>query len=113
MASATLDLISTLSGILGDGSPHWRWTTTSPKGECDTIDFASGNNTITIPTGTTLVVIEPPSDNTQALLLKGATGDTGIDCDPNSPIVVSPSTAETTIVVNAAGIVTGVKVWIF
>lgn len=74
-------------------------------------DLSTGNNAITVPTGSKGVVIKPPTGNTQALVLKGINGDTGIaiaKVDPTSLGLDSVSS----FVINAAGSVTGVVfVW--
>lgn len=52
------------------------------------IVLASGDNTIGIPPWTVGVIIVPPTNNTEALILKGDTGDTGVDISPNQPSVI-------------------------
>lgn len=83
-------------------------------GDIDVIALAAGNNTITLPTGgvtPTGATLVPPAGNTQALILKGVAGDTGIaiaKTDPCSLSFENPPPAS--FVVNAAGIVNGFRV---
>jgi len=74
-------------------------------------DLASGDNdlTTTIPSGTTLIVVIPPTSNTQALKLKGAAGDTGVRISPTKPHVHAWGAAGS-FIVNAAGTVTGAEI---
>lgn len=51
---------------------------TNVVGSTLAIALSSGFNTITIPTGTTTVVVQLPTGNATAVTLKGVTGDTGI-----------------------------------
>lgn len=52
---------------------------------------AAGFTALTVPTGARVCVIIPPTGNTQALTLKGVTGDTGIVLDPNGASIISVS----------------------
>jgi len=75
-------------------------------------DLSSGNNTITVPSGSKGVTMKPPSSNTQALILKGVAGDTGVGIHKTDPTSIGLETTTTTFVINAAGSVTGVVlVW--
>lgn len=85
-------------------------STTAP-GVIEKKDWSSGNNTVTVPSGSKGVTIKPPTGNTQALILKGVNGDTGVAIHKTDPTSLGLETGAT-IVVNAAGTVTGVVlVW--
>lgn len=74
----------------------------------------SGNNTITVPTGGTMVsavTIVPPVGNTVILTLKGVNGDTGIPLHLTGPSSLAlPSTA-TSFVINASDVLTGLRLY--
>lgn len=84
--------------------------TTAP-GQVEKKDLSSGNNTITVPSGAKGLTLKPPSGNTQALILKGVNGDTGVAIHKTDPTSLGLETGAT-VVINAAGSVTGVVlVW--
>ncbi len=68
------------------------------------VNLSSGDNTITLPTGTLLVILQPPAANAQTLGL-GASAALPIDPTAWSAFKLRASTAS--IVVNAGGAVTG------
>ncbi len=77
--------------------------------------LALGDNTITLPGGGSTpqgATIIPPSGNTQALILKGVGGDTGIRINKTDPTVITFDAAAlpANIVINAAGVVTGMRI---
>lgn len=80
-------------------------TNSSGSGEVDSVVLASGNNTITPPTGAVAVTIIKPTGNAVALILKGVNGDTGIALSLLGPDSIS-LLAVTTFVINAASSVT-------
>src|SRR5215475_585895 len=65
------------------------------------ITLANGDNTLSIPTGTTMIVLKPPATNSNALKNKGAGGDTGWTLQPNQPNVFTYFGGN--IVINSAG----------
>lgn len=74
--------------------------------------LASGANTITVPTGgttPTAVTILPPAGNTQTIILKGVTGDTGVGLHLTDPFTVSLAAATATFVLTAGGTITGAR----
>ena len=73
------------------------------------IDLSSGNNTITVPSGTTGVTIIPPSANVIALILKGVNGDTGIAIALASPTSIGLLSVSS-FVLNAASALTGLRI---
>lgn len=80
----------------------------SGSGQISLINLSSGANTITVPTGCTAVTIIPPSTNTQSMLLKKVTGDTGINLALTAPCSLSLDTV-TSFVITAGGSITGVR----
>lgn len=74
-------------------------------------DFTTGFNAISIPTGgstiPTAVTFIPPATNTQTLILKGVTGDTGIPLSKTDPSSIALATTATTFGVTAGGAVLG------
>ncbi len=76
--------------------------------------LASGNNTITVPTAGTVptaVTIVPPTDNTNAITLKGVNGDTGIRIHDTDPTSLALDDSVTSFVLNAADTVTGLRLY--
>lgn len=77
-------------------------------------DLASGDNTITIPSSTGITVkaatIIPPSDNTEAITLKGAGADTGIAISKTDPTSIAFETAPTNFVLNAGAAIAGLRI---
>ena len=70
--------------------------------------LASGPNTITVPTNAAGCVITLPSTNTQAVTLKGVTGDTGIVIDKTSShLLTFESTPPASFCLTSAGAQTG------
>ena len=78
------------------------------SGQISLIDLSSGTNTITVPTDAVAVTIIPPANNTQTMLLKKVTGDTGWNLALTAPNSISMD-AVTTFVITAGGAITGVR----
>ncbi len=76
------------------------------------VNLASGANTLTAPTAAapTRLTIIPPVGNTQALTLKGVTGDTGVLIHKTDPTSVAVDPTIVSVCLTAAGIVNGVRV---
>ena len=77
-------------------------------GDVQTLTLASGNNTITPPTGSTLCIITPPTANTTTMFLKGVGGDTGVTIARESPTILGLFSA-VTFVINAVSEIVGVE----
>ena len=76
--------------------------------------LASGANTITLPTGGSTVTagtIYPPAGNTQTLILKGVTGDTGVGLHLTDPTTIAFASTVTTFCLTAGGTVTGLRIY--
>ena len=70
------------------------------------VALTTGNNTITVPTGATWMLIAPPSGNTVQITLKGASGDTGFGLDLTRATLLPLGAGTTSVILNAAGGVT-------
>jgi hypothetical protein len=80
------------------------------------VNLASGLNTITLPTGTVSgCLVSPPTSNTQTLTLKGVTGDTGVKMPQASPFLILFDTANNpaTFAITAGGATTGFTNFLF
>lgn len=73
-----------------------------------------GANTITIPSSSGISVkgatIVPPSGNTQSLILKGVSGDTGITISNTDPTSIAFETAPASFVLTAGGTIAGLRI---
>ena len=67
--------------------------------------LTAGYNSVPVPSWAVGVQIVPPNTNTEALILKGATGDTGVPISANTPTgpIVFPGSPPATIGITAAG----------
>lgn len=65
--------------------------------------LASGANTITPPTGVTVVsaILIPPSGNSTSITLKGVTGDTGIRIHNTDPTMIALHSSSSSFVLTA------------
>ena len=76
--------------------------------------LALGDNTITVPASTGITVkaatIIPPSGNLLALILKGIGADTGIPISKADPTSIAFETAPTNFVLNAGGVINGLRI---
>jgi hypothetical protein len=78
--------------------------------------LALGANTITAPVVSGIVVtaltIIPPPGNTHLITLKGVTGDTGVPLHLTDPTSLSLDTTFTSLCLNAAAAIIGVRlIW--
>ena len=83
-------------------------TNSSGSGQNQLINLSTGANTITVPADCVGVTIIPPANNTQTMLLKKVTGDTGINLALTAPCSLSLDTVST-FVITAGGSITGVR----
>ena len=75
--------------------------------------LSAGDNTITVPTGGSTVkgaTIIPPAGNVQTITLKGAAPDTGIALSKLDPTSIAFESAPASFILNAGGIVTGLRI---
>lgn len=98
--AGTLSLTGTLTGeSTGTHQVALEWEITTGK-ETTVVGLSSGDNTLSVPTGTTLIVITPPTSNSLALKVKGAGGDTGVAISKTKPTVLTWDSG--TVIINAA-----------
>lgn len=75
--------------------------------------LAPGDNTITVPTGGSTVkgaTIIPPAGNTNAIILKGVGGDTGVTLSKVDPTSIGFETAPANFVLNAGSTIAGMRI---
>ena len=111
MPTASIELRGTISGLpIGSMAIQpSAITMTAAIGERDLQNLAMGDNTITIPTGTEMVIITPPSGNATAIILKGAGGDTGRRLHNTRWNPISFDSSVTSFILNAAAGVNNVE----
>lgn len=76
--------------------------------------LSSGANTVLLPTGGSTVVsatILPPAGNTQTLILKGVTGDTGVGLHLTDPTTVAFAATVSSFCLTAGGTITGLRIY--
>lgn len=103
-----MSMIVNISGTSADVAPGTQQvniniTIATPVGQVLKQALASGLNTITIPTGTSLIMVQLPVGNAVAVTLKGVTGDTGIPILETGVIAFQPKSTDTTFVLTAGG----------
>lgn len=86
-------------------------TSAAAVGEMNLVTLASGANTIALETDVTVVLVIPPSDNTETITLKGVAGDTGIALNVNKPFMFCPDSGAADFVLTAGAEITGVEIW--
>lgn len=79
------------------------FTNTSSPLKHDLVSLTTGANTLTPPTGATIVCIVPPVTSTNAKTIKGITGDTGFTMGPAVPFWSGLPAAPVAFVVTSAG----------
>lgn len=112
--TGTATLSCEASGLAsGTKTVRATWSITDGSPLLTLVNLASGDNTIAVPaspsTVPTLIVIVPPTTNAQALKLKGAGGDTGVQINTTKPTALSWQTGAS-FILNAAGIVNNVEI---
>lgn len=85
-------------------------------GEVDIVSLVSGANTITPPSVSGVVItaltIIPPAANTALITFKGVSGDTGVPLHKTDPTTVALDSTFTSLVLDAASSVVGVRlIW--
>ncbi len=76
--------------------------TTGPAGGPVDVALSSGDNTITVPSGSKGMLLVPPATSSVVKKLKGDAGDTGFTIAPALPSVLALPTGTTSILINAA-----------
>lgn len=81
-------------------------------GDIDIVTLASGNNTITVPSGATGVTIKPPDDNEETITFKGVNGDTGVALHLTDATSIGLKSSVTSFVLNASATIEDVRlIW--
>jgi len=78
----------------------------------DLLTLAAGDNTLTAPVTPTAVTIIPPAGNTHAILLKGDAADVGVGLHLTDPTTIALAGTQTSIILNAAAQIVGLRtIW--
>lgn len=109
MATATIKVDGEITGLVTGRKPL-SYTLTTSKGTLDVVTLASGANTVTYQSGSQLVVVAPPSANTIAMTLKGASGDTGVALHPTNPSQIAVHTSTSAFLISAGGTISNVEI---
>jgi hypothetical protein len=88
-----------------------QWTITNAIGAISRVTLANGDNTITVPAGTTLIIMIPPVTSNFSKVQKGAGGDTGTGIQRTFPEVFPYASGN--FIVNSAGLETLPTTFIF
>src|SRR5262245_6382769 len=110
MASGRAIFQAHVDGVLPESLPiDLQWTLTGTVVVVQyPVTLAAGDNTLSFPAGTTLIVLVPPTTNTAVLKSKGVGGDTGWVLQSTQPTVFT-FTAGGSAIINASAQVTGCK----
>lgn len=74
----------------------------APAGGPISVTLTTGDNTLTVPTGTVAMMVVPPNTSTVSKKLKGVGGDTGFALAPAAISVLSLPAGTSTVLINAA-----------
>ena len=108
--TGTLGLTGRISGEPeGTSDVSLTWTITAGVSDAFVFTTETGNQTVTVPTGTTMVIVVPPTTNAQAITAKGVGADTGFQVSKTKPTVIAWETGSS-FVLNLAAAVSGLKV---
>jgi len=108
MGSLQLQSVGPLTIPTGTITINEIWSIAAPLGEVTIVSCTGNTNTtITVPTGATFVLIEPPSANGEALTFKGVSGDTGVPIDKTAttPFLVTQCSSFVIAVTGASAVV--------
>ena len=108
--TASRSILTSMSGDLTFSRTDSAADNATGPGVIEKKDLASGNNTITVPSGALGCTIKPPTGNAQTLTLKGVNGDTGIALAKVSPTSLGLDTGVTSFVISAGNTVSGVVI---
>ncbi len=90
-------------------------TNAASPGSIKLVTLASGDNTITLPTGGSTVtgcLVIPPSGNTNALSFKKTGADSGSPLHLTNPLFLTFAAGYVSFVLNSTGTTTGVRlIW--
>jgi hypothetical protein len=103
MASGSLSISGVIQG-LPSGTKTFAASIAAPAAVGVTLDLtlSAGDNTVAIPTGATAVLIVPGACATVPLVLKGASGDTGVALNRGKPTLLALDPTATSFIINVA-----------
>lgn len=107
-ATGTITIAATVSG-LPTGAKSFSFAygpIVGAVGEILDVPLATGNNTVTVPTGATWMLIAPPSGNTVQITLKGSSTDAGFALDLTRATLLPLPASTLSVILNASGTVT-------
>ena len=112
MATGTVTVSGNVTGGPDGSRSFGPFTSYSSAAITETLPVALsvGANTITVPTGATVMILNPPNGTNPTpnpayggtLTLKGVSGDTGVPLSNTRVSVISWDTAPSSVVVNAS-----------
>jgi hypothetical protein len=86
---AHVDDIVPGSGTQDPATFQAQWNLPIATGTLQRTTLATGDNTIAVPAGTTLILVTPPATAVGIMKIKGAAGDTGIIVSRSQAMVLS------------------------
>jgi hypothetical protein len=111
MAVAVFKSSGNITGLLDGGSLSIAApdvTLSAPVlSRIDPLNLASGDNTLAVPVGATVLVFTPPAANTQALRSKGNAADVGVGMHKTRMQTFHLDASGDDVIINAAGVVNG------
>lgn len=108
--AGTISVTGTLTGQPdGSRTVALGWTITAGLSAV-TVGLSSGANTITVPTGCTLIELVPPATNTETVTYKGISGDTGTQISKTKPTIIAWETGSS-FVLTTSGAIAGYTIY--
>jgi hypothetical protein len=108
--TGTINLTGDVTGPLtGSKSITATWSLAAAVADVQTVSLSSGDNTITVPTGTSFILFTPPVANAEVLKVKGNAADTGVQISKVLPTVLTWD-ATGSLIINAGGAVAGCEI---
>jgi hypothetical protein len=110
MATTARALFSAhVDGLQVESIPfQFPWTLPTAVLKRETLAWGPGDATLTVPTGTTLIVVNPPATTIATLIVKGAGADTGWRISSQVPTVLSIAGSQAWLI-GASLAVTGIE----
>ena len=109
MASGRAIFQAHIDGVLPESLPFdFQWLLLGVV-QITPTNFSSGDNVISVPAGTKLLFVVPPTTNAATLKVKGNVGDTGVTIRAAEPNPIPWSAGS--VLINASGTVTGVTLY--
>lgn len=110
--------ILTISGGFTNGTgqtstPNIPITIATPICSAPGVALSSGFQNIAVPTGTTVMIIQLPANNTQTVTLKGVTGDTGLLLNKTGTNLLMLDSSVTQIGLTCGGAITALTFFTF